>query len=100
MTQAHVYIIGDVIGIGFRAWTKIHAKQHNIKGWIRNAHHNEHIFGKGGGVEALFQGDTFAINTMIELVKKGPTIARVDDVEVYWQQPTEVFSDFEIRPSK
>ena len=97
MTQAHVYIIGDVIGVGFRAWVKIYTKQHNIKGWIRNAHHNEHVFGKSGGVEALFQGDTFAINQMIELVKKGPTVARVDDVEVYWQQPTEVFSEFEIR---
>lgn len=97
MTQAHIYIIGDVIGVGFRAWTKIHAKHNNIKGWIRNAYHNQEVFGKGGGVEAIFQGDTFAINTMIELIKKGPTVSRVDDVEVYWQTPTEIFSDFEIR---
>ncbi|PIV70970.1 acylphosphatase, partial [Candidatus Roizmanbacteria bacterium CG17_big_fil_post_rev_8_21_14_2_50_39_7] len=26
MKQVHVYIKGDVIGVGFRAWTKIQAK--------------------------------------------------------------------------
>jgi hypothetical protein len=34
--QAHVYIRGDVIGVGFRAWTKIQAKIYSVKGWVRN----------------------------------------------------------------
>lgn len=97
MSQAHIYIIGDVIGVGFRAWTKIQAKQNNVTGWVRNAYHKEDVFGDGGGVEAVFQGPEFAVNAMIELMKKGSPVARVDDVEVYWQQPKETFTDFEIR---
>lgn len=95
--QAHVYIIGDVIGVGFRAWTKIQAKQHNVGGWVRNVHDNHHIFGTSGGVEALFQGAEYQINQMIEIVKQGPSIARVDDVEVYWQEAKEMITEFEIR---
>jgi len=97
LTQAHVYIKGDVIGVGFRAWTKIQTKSHTIQGWIRNNHENEHIFGPSGGVEALFQGEQSEVDEMIRLVKEGPSVARVDDVEVFWQEPREIFEKFEIR---
>jgi len=97
MKQVHLYIKGDVIGVGFRAWTKIQAKIHGASGWVRNNHENAHIFGKGGGVEALFQGDEKTIQTMIGLVKEGPPVSRVDDVELFWQEPKEIFEGFEIR---
>lgn len=95
-TQAHIYIIGDVIGIGFRAWAKIQAKELNIHGWIRNCFDKPNIFGKQGGVEAVFQGSTYELNTMIERVKQGPSIARIDDVEVYWQEAKQYFHEFAI----
>jgi len=97
LKQAHVYIKGDVIGVGFRAWTKIQTKTSGARGWIRNNFENEHVFGKSGGVEALFQAEGEVIETMIELVKTGPPVSRVDDVEVYWQEPKEIFEGFEIR---
>jgi len=34
---------------------------------------------------------------MIESVKQGSPVARVDDVEVYWQDAKEIFDGFEIR---
>ena len=46
LSQAHLYIKGDVIGVGFRAWARIHARQLDIHGWIRDAHDKEDIFGK------------------------------------------------------
>lgn len=49
LKQAHVYIKGDVIGVGFRAWTKIQAKFIPVTGWVRNNFENPHIFGKSGG---------------------------------------------------
>ena len=46
LKQAHLYIIGDVIGVGFRAWTKIQAKINGVTGWVRNNFERADIFGK------------------------------------------------------
>lgn len=97
LKQAHIYIKGDVIGVGFRAWTKIQTKTIRATGWIRNNFENEHVFGKGGGVEALFQGEQEDVEKLLTLVREGPPVSRVDDIEVYWQEPSEVFESFEIK---
>lgn len=97
MKQTHVYIKGDVIGVGFRAWVKIQSKIHSVHGWVRNVFDNEHVFGTGGGVEALFQGEQGDVEDMVDLAKQGPPVSRVDDVEIYWQEPKEIFEGFEIR---
>lgn len=96
ISQAHIYVIGDVIGVGFRAWTKIQAKELKINGWVRNVFNKPEVFGMGGGVEALLQGSTHQVNEMIERIKQGPSISRVDDVEVYWQNVKEQFHEFSI----
>ncbi len=89
LKQAHLYIKGDVIGVGFRAWTKIQAKITGVTGWVRN---NEEGF-----VEAVIQGDENKINSIIKLIKQGPPVSRVEDVEVYWQDAKEIFEGFEIK---
>lgn len=99
VTQIHVYIKGDVIGVGFRAWTKIQAKIHQVRGWVRNTHDKQDIFGAGGGVEAVFQGEEDQVKKMIEVVKKGPPIAHVVEVEAMWQEPKEMYEIFEIKPT-
>ena len=86
--QAHLYIKGDVIGVGFRAWVKIQAKIIGVNGWVRN---------RGSGVEILLQSEEDKINKMVELLKKGPPISRVDDVEIFWQELKEIFEGFEIK---
>ncbi|MFH0773114.1 MAG: acylphosphatase, partial [bacterium] len=45
MKQVHVYIKGDVIGVGFRAWTKIQAKIIGVNGWVRNVFEHPNKFG-------------------------------------------------------
>lgn len=97
LKQMHVYVKGDVIGVGFRAWVKIQSKIHAVHGWVRNAFDKEEIFGKSGGVEALLQGDQANLEEMAALLRDGPPVARVDDVEIYWQEPREIFEGFEIR---
>jgi acylphosphatase len=95
--QAHLFIKGEGIGVGFRAWTKIQAKQQRINGWVRNVYDKPEVFGNGGGVEVLVQGEQSKVDEMITLLEKGPPIARVDDVEVMWQEPKEIIEGFEIR---
>jgi len=97
LKQAHLYIKGDVIGIGFRAWTKIQAKINNVSGWVRNVFDKPDVFGPGGGVETLLQGEEEKVKQLVELVKKGPPVSRVDDVEAFWQDAKEMFEGFEIR---
>lgn len=89
LKQAHLYIKGDVIGVGFRAWTKIQAKITGITGWVRN--HQD------GFVETIIQGDENKVNKMIDTLKQGPPVSRVDDVETYWQDAKEIFDEFEIK---
>lgn len=97
LKQAHVYIKGDVIGVGFRAWTKIQAKILGVTGWIRNVHDRPDVFGPGGGVETVVQAEDEPFEQIVALLKKGPEVSRVDDAEVYEQEPKEVFEGFEIR---
>ncbi|MBI3620261.1 acylphosphatase [Candidatus Roizmanbacteria bacterium] len=96
LTQAHLLIKGDVIGVGFRAWTKIQAKIHRVNGWARNVFDRPDVFGPGGGVEVVVQADENRVGEMIELLKKGPPVARVDDVEIAFQDPKEIMEGFVI----
>ena len=97
LKQAHLYIKGDVIGIGFRAWTKIQAKIINVTGWVKNNFEHSDIFGVGGGVEVQIQGEKEKVDQMIELIKKGPPVSHIENVEIFWQEPKEIFDEFEIR---
>ena len=97
LKQAHIYVKGDVIGVGFRAWTKIQAKILHLNGWVRNVFDKPEVFGNGGGVEAVIQGPEEKLGQIVELLKKGPPISRIDDVEVLPQDAKELFEGFEIR---
>jgi len=97
LKQAHLYIKGDVIGVGFRAWTKIQTKIVGVDGWVRNVFDKPEIYGVGGGVEALIQGEEEKVEKVVNLVKQGPPISRVDDVEVFWEKPKELLEGFAIR---
>ncbi len=97
LTQAHVYIKGDIIGVGFRAWTKIQAKIHHVTGWVRNVHDRSDIFGPSGGVEAVVQGEREQVDTLLELLKKGSPICYVQSVQITPQEPKEIIEGFEIR---
>ena len=96
LKQAHLYIKGDVIGVGFRAWTKIQAKILGVTGWIKNVNNHPDIYGVGGGVEALIQGTDDKVNQTISLIKKGPPVSQVTGVEIFWQEPKKIIDKFEI----
>ena len=97
LKQVYLYIKGDIIGVGFRAWTRIQAKINGVTGWVRNNFEKPEVFGPGGGVEAIIQGEEQRVNKMLETIKKGPPVSRVEEVEVFFEEPKEVFNGFEIR---
>ena len=68
----HVTIRGRVQGVGYRAWVDHKARKQNLEGWVRNR--------RDGAVEALFAGREDVVTAMIAACRRGPSLARVDDV--------------------
>lgn len=88
MKRAHVFIHGDVIKVGFRAWTLRQAQGLQLTGWVRNAE---------GGVKAVFEGEEEKVKEMIERCHDGPEVAWVEKVDVVWEEASGEFEGFEIR---
>jgi len=72
--QARLGITGRVQGVGYRDWAMVTAQRLGLRGWVRNR--------ADGSVEALVVGDDDAVGKMIEACRRGPTLAKVDAVEV------------------
>lgn len=87
LKQTHIFIKGDVIGVGFRAWTKIQAMHFGVTGWVRN---------NDNSVEAVLQGEEDVVNQMILRLKKGPPVSKVESVKIVWETVSEKFTVFEI----
>ncbi len=78
--RAHVLIAGHVQGVNFRAYTRDRARQAGVDGWVRNL--------SDGRVEAIFEGTRPAVQRLVSWCYSGPTSARVDRVEVEWEEPS------------
>ena len=89
MVRRHIFLSGRVQGVFFRENTKNKAKELGVFGWIKNL--------ADGQVEAVFEGSKEDIEQIIEWVKKGPPLAKVEKVEVLEQKYQGEFKDFEIK---
>ena len=72
--QARLRISGRVQGVGYRDWALAAGQRLGLSGWVRNR--------ADGSVEALVVGDDGAVGEMIEACRRGPSLARVDAVDV------------------
>jgi len=72
--QARLTITGLVQGVGYRDWAMTTARHLGLSGWVRNR--------RDGAVEALVVGDEKAVGAMIDACRRGPAMARVDEVDV------------------
>jgi len=72
--QARLTISGRVQGVGFRDWMTTTARRLDLTGWVRNR--------TDGAVEALIVGDDKAVGEMIDACRRGPPMARVDNVDI------------------
>jgi len=87
--RAHAFISGRVQGVNFRAATRAKARELGLTGWARNL--------PDGRVEAVFEGETDALETMLAWCHQGPPPARVKRVEVDWEAYEGGFDGFSIR---
>ena len=87
--KVHVFISGRVQGVFFRNQTRRKAKKIGVTGWVKNL--------ADGRVEAVFEGEENLVKIMIEWVRRGPLLSKVNGVEVEWENFSGEFNDFEIR---
>jgi acylphosphatase len=69
----HVTVRGRVQGVGYRAFVDHEARGRGLEGWVRNL--------RDGSVEAVFAGAEDVVAAMLAACRRGPSLARVDDVQ-------------------
>lgn len=87
--RIHAFISGKVQMVGFRASTRRTANRVGIKGWVKNL--------EDGRVEVVAEGTPSKIEELIDFLHEGPPAARVEDVQITEEEPTEEFEQFRIR---
>jgi acylphosphatase len=88
MIRRRAIVRGDVQGVFFRDSTRERAQSRRVAGWVANR--------PDGSVEAVFEGEEDAVESMLRFVREGPRRAEVRDVEVSEEEP-EGLSGFEVR---
>lgn len=82
-------ISGRVQGVSYRVWTRKRALGLGVVGWVRNRPDRT--------VEAVFSGPESAIDALLAECRRGPLMARVDDIAVSEAAPF-AGEGFEILP--
>jgi acylphosphatase len=90
MIARHLVVRGRVQGVGFRFHFREQALRHGVTGWVRNR--------QDGSVEAVIQGEQGAVDRVVGWSRRGPSSARVTDVEVK-EEPIADYATFETYPT-
>ena len=88
MIARHISVSGRVQGVFFRAWTRERAEALGVTGWIRNC--------PDGHVEAHVEGEDSLVEQLLELLRRGPPAAQVENLRTWDGEPCE-FDGFEVR---
>jgi acylphosphatase len=86
--RKRVVVRGQVQGVFFRDSTRRKASSRGVAGWVTNR--------SDGAVEAVFEGEDDAVDSLVRFAEEGPRGAEVSDVEVSDEEP-EGLSGFEVR---
>jgi acylphosphatase len=88
MVRRRVVVHGRVQGVGFRYSLAQAAESRGVAGWARNR--------PDGTLEAAFEGEPEAVESLVRFCQEGPRGAEVERVEVFEEEP-EGLSRFETR---
>ena len=89
MKRVHVVVRGRVQGVFFRASTRQRARALGVSGFARNC--------PDGSVECVFEGEPASVDALVQFVREGPDLARVDQCQVDEEPPRGDAKAFEIR---
>ncbi len=89
LKRAHIFVSGLVQGVCYRWFTEEKANKLGLTGWVKNLW--------DGRVEVVVEGEEEKIKELIKELRKGPRLARVENLEINWEPYTGEFKDFRIR---
>jgi acylphosphatase len=78
---------GRVQGVGFRDYVETRARFLRLAGHVRN-------LPDGRSVEVIAEGPRTSLEQLIEHLRGGPRMSRVDGVDVEWREATGEYGDF------
>lgn len=84
--RAHLIIEGHVQGVFYRANTVEAAKKIGVCGYVKNR--------PDGTVEAVIEGGEEKVTKLIQWCRIGPEMARVEKVNITWEEYSDEFDDF------
>ena len=87
--RLHATVEGRVQGVSFRYFVVEQADLLNLNGWVRNRW--------TGSVEVCAEGSRLDLDQLLQALRQGPPMARVDHVDSEWQAYTGEFKDFQVR---
>jgi acylphosphatase len=73
-SAVHLVVVGRVQGVAFRARAVAEASRLGLSGWVRNR--------MDGTVEARAEGPRDAVEAFVAWCHRGPSAARVEEVQV------------------
>lgn len=88
LVRVRVFAGGRVQGVAYRFFAEKQAARLDVTGWIKNL--------SDGRVEVLAEAPADRIEVFLERLKEGPSLARVDSLDVRPEPPTGEFRDFRI----
>jgi acylphosphatase len=91
MARVHVWVSGRVQGVCFRDFAERWGSMLGLTGWVRNLWDRR--------IEIVAEGDRAGLEQLLEHLRIGPPSARVEGLEVRWEEPSGEFSNFRIVPS-
>ena len=79
MVRRRVVVHGRVQGVGFRYSLARAAESRGVAGWASNR--------PDGTLEAVFEGEPEAVESLVRFCHEGPRGAEVERVEVFEEEP-------------
>lgn len=88
MERVNIRVFGDVHYVGFRFSTIEVARDLGLTGWVKNE--------PDGSVRIVAEREKEKLENLVTWAKKGPTLARVEKIDVRWGKATGEFSSFDV----
>lgn len=89
MERLTARIVGDVQGVGYRAYARRCARTLGLTGYTRNM--------ADGTVEVVAEGSRALLEDLLAALRRGPISAEVAEASAQWGAATGEFSMFSIR---
>jgi len=87
--RVNIKVEGIVQGVFFRWSTKEVARSLGLNGLVWNE--------PDGGVKIVAEGEEENLKKLIDWAKKGPKRAKVEKIEIKWEEPKQEFKNFNIK---